>query len=247
MEEKNLTIEERMLEKVKRNKKRKRNRKIVKGVLLLSVLSLFAFYLISDMSKVRYLKVMNNTLYTDTEILEKAGLNYQSNYVLTIRFWINHLLKKDPLIKNAKMDKDFEGGFTIYIDEEKVIGYLADAEDILLVQGKGSLTVLNVDREKLPRLVDFNDEQLKLLDAAFQDVNPEIFTMISEMMPHEETYNPNMVKMIMNDGNRITTSYEGVYLINQYKKILPQLEGTHVCLYMDAYSKNIIKQAGECK
>ena len=50
----------------------------------------------------------------------------------------------------------------------------------------------------------------------------------------------------MNDGNRITTSYKCIYLLNRYRKILPQLEGTHVCLFIDEYSGNIIKQNTDC-
>lgn len=247
MEKRELTIEEKMLQKVKKRKRKKRNRKIIRFIFLLCTVSLFILYLISDSSKVRSLTVQNNSIYSDEEILSKAKLNYQSSYLLTNRFWVNHLLKKDVLIKNASMSKDLQGGFTIYIEEEKIIGYINEQPSSLLVQGKGLLDVKNIDVSNIPRLSNFSDQQLAKLDDAFEKVEPSIIAMISEILPHLESYNAEMVKIIMNDGNRITTSYEGVYLLNQYKHILPQLNGTHVCLFMDEYSGNIIKQAGKCE
>lgn len=247
MEEKILTIEEKMLQKVNKKKKRKRNRKIIKFVFLMSAIGLLGFYLISDISKVKSITVVNNVVYSDEEILEKAKIDYKSSYLLTLRFWTNYMLEKDPLIKNASLSKNLQGGFTITIEEEKIIGYVADSPNNVLIQGKGMVKVDNLNIQNISRLSGFNDQQLKMLDEAFSKVKVELLPMISEIIPHSESYNENMVKIIMNDGNRITSSYEGIYLINNYKKILPQLQGTHVCLFMDEYSGNIIKQANDCK
>lgn len=242
-----MTIEEKMLQKVNKRKRKRRNRKIVRFVFLLCTVSLFVLYLVSDSSKVRSLTVQNNVVYSDEEILKKANLDYQSSYLLTVRYWVNHLLKSDSLIKDASMSKDLHGGFTIYVEEEKIIGYLSDKPSNLLVQGKGLVDVKNINVSNIPRLSNFTDKQLEKLDDAFNKVKPNIVSMISEILPHSESYNAEMVKIIMNDGNRITTSYEGIYLMNQYKNILPQLKGTHVCLFMDEYTGNIIKQSGKCE
>lgn len=246
MEEKNLTIEERMLRKVQLRKRKKRNRRIVRWVLGMSCIGLFCLYLVSDMSHVKSITIINNTLYSNEEILKKASLTHDSSYLLTIRFLVNRQLENDPLIKDAKLSKNLHGGFTIYIEEEKVIGYLENDPNCVLVQGKGVIRMKNVPYQKITRLNGFKDEQLKELDKAFEKVDLEVLSLISEIVPHSESHNQEMVQLIMNDGNRVSTSYEGVYLINQYKKILPQLEGTHVCLFMDEYTGNIIKQANDC-
>lgn len=244
--EKTLSIEEKLLQQVKKKKRRKRNRRLLRIVILLFTITMIGLYLSSDLSKVKSLTVKNNTHYTDEQILELAGIDYDSNYLLTFRLFVNYKLEKDPLIKDAKLQKDIHGGFTITIEEEKVIGYLEENSNLLLIQGHGSEKVKNVSLKSIPRIGRFSDEQLKKLDESFKDVDSSILTMISEILPHSETYNNEMVRIIMNDGNRVTASYDGIYLLNNYKRILPQLEGTHVCLFMDELSGNIIKQSVDC-
>lgn len=246
MEEKTLSIEEKLLRQVKKKKRKRRNRRIARLVLFLVFISMIIFYLMSDMSKVKSLTVKNNMYYSDEQILEIAQVDYDTNYVLTPGFLINYKLKKDPLIHSSSLHKDLHGGFTITVEEEKVIGYLEDNNHLLLIQGNGIEKISNISLKSIPRIGAFSDAQLLKLDDAFEKVDSSIVTMISEILPHSETYNDEMVRIVMNDGNRITTSYEGIYLINSYKKILPQLEGTHVCLFMDELSGNIIKQSVDC-
>lgn len=244
--EKSLTIEESLLRQAKKKKRKRRNKRIARFALLLSLIVLVVFYLTSDMSKVKSLTVKNNVHYSDSQILELAGIDYDSNYILTMSLYVNYKLEKNPLIADAKLKKDLHGGFTIYIEEEKVIGSLKENPQLLLIQGKGIENISNISLKSIPRIGAFSDEQLLKLNKSFEGVDSKVLTMISEILPHAETYNSEMVRIVMNDGNRITSSYDGIYLINSYKKILPQLEGTHVCLFMDELSGNIIKQSVDC-
>ena len=244
--EKELSIEEKLLKQVKQKKRKRRNRRIVKFVLLLGFISMIVFYLFSDISKVRSLTVKNNRYYTERQILEIAGLDYDSRYVLTVSLWVNYKLEKDPLIKDAHLKKDLHGGFTLDVEEERIIGYLTSDPNLVLIQGKGIVKIEDVSLMHMPRIGEFSNEQLTRLNKSFESVDASVLTMISEILPHSETYNADMVMLIMNDGNRVITGYDGISLINQYKRILPQLEGTHVCLFMDELSNSIIKQNGDC-
>ena len=244
--EKTLTIEESLLRQVKQKKRKRRNKRIARFALLVSLIVLVVFYLTSDMSKAKSLTVKNNVHYSDSQILELAGIDYDSNYILTMSLYVNHKLEKNSLIADAKLKKDLHGGFTIYIEEEKVIGSLKENPQLLLIQGKGIENISNISLKSIPRIGAFSDEQLLKLNESFENVDSKVLTMISEILPHAETYNSEMVRIVMNDGNRITSSYDGISLINSYKKILPQLEGTHVCLFMDELSGNIIKQSVDC-
>lgn len=244
--EKTLTIEESLLRQVKKKKRKRRNKRIARFALLISLIVLVVFYLTSDMSKVKSLTVKNNIHYSDSQILELANIDYDSNYILTNSFYVNYKLEKNSLIADAKLKKDLHGGFTIYVEEEKVIGSLKENPQLLLIQGKGVENISNISLKSIPRIGAFSDEQLLRLNESFENVDSKVLTMISEILPHAETYNSEMVRIVMNDGNRITSSYDGISLINSYKKILPQLEGTHVCLFMDELSGNIIKQSVDC-
>ena len=244
--EKELTIEEKLLKQVKQKKRKRRNKKILKFVLMVGFISMIVFYLFGDISKVKSLTVKNNRYYTDRQVLEIAGIDYESRYVLTIGMWVNYKLERDPLIKDAHLKKDLHGGFTIDIEEERIIGYLKSDTNLVLIQGKGIVKLEDVSLSFMPRIGEFSNEQLTKLNKSFETVDASVLTMISEIIPHSETYNNDMVMIIMNDGNRLISGYDGISLINQYKRILPQLEGTHVCLFMDELSNSIIKQNGDC-
>ena len=244
--EKELTIEEKLLKQVKQKKRKRRNKKILKFLLMVGFISMIVFYLFGDISKVKSLTVKNNRYYTDRQVLEIAGIDYESRYVLTIGMWVNYKLERDPLIKDAHLKKDLHGGFTIDIEEERIIGYLKSDTNLVLIQGKGIVKIEDVSLSYMPRIGEFSNEQLTKLNKSFETVDASVLTMISEITPHSETYNNDMVMIIMNDGNRLISGYDGISLINQYKRILPQLEGTHVCLFMDELSNSIIKQNGDC-
>ena len=141
--EKTLTIEESLLRQVKKKKRKRRNKRIARFALLISLIVLVVFYLTSDMSKVKSLTVKNNIHYSDSQILELAGIDYDSNYILTNSFYVNYKLEKNSLIADAKLKKDLHGGFTIYIEEEKVIGSLKENPQLLLIQGKGIENISN--------------------------------------------------------------------------------------------------------
>lgn len=241
-------MEERYLSKTEKKKKRKRNRRILLFCCIASILILSVFYLNSDLSKVKSLRVKNNYYYSSQTILDKAELDYSSSYILSIRWFIEHKLAEDPLIKSAKVSKDLAGGIMVSVEEEKIVGYLAENKKQLLIVGEG-LVEYDLDESvlsALPRISGFSEEQLIKLEQSFESIDTKLILDISEILPYSTSYDENMVQLIMLDGNRISSSYRGVELLSNYKSILPQLEGTHVCLYMDEFSGNIFKENSGC-
>lgn len=242
-------LEKRYLSQLNRKKKIRTRRRILRLVGVVIIGLLVFGYFSSDLSKVKSLTVVNNMLYSDEQILDKAALNYQSSYVLNPSFFIEMRLKKDPLIKDAKVKKTWGGGVTIQVDERLVIGYLKENANTLLVQGVGKLDVSELGQLNavmIPRINGFSEEQLSMLDQAFAAVNKDVMPLISELEPYVTSYDDNMVQFVMIDGNRVTTSMKGIELLNRYRSVLKELEGTHVCLYMDDISGNIFKEVDDC-
>lgn len=235
------TINETMLRQIKRKKKQRARRRIKRFITLIILVSISIAYFKSDFSKVKSYKVSKNQFYTQEEVLKIANLNLDT-YFLTPSFLIEKQLEEDPLIESAEIKKNFEGQFIIDITESKVIGYLADDVNSVLVQGEGLNKVNHYNSLELPRIYGLNENQLKELDSGFAKIDKELPFMISEILHHSESYNDDMVMLIMNDGNRVVSGYNGLYLLNNYFAILPQLSGHYVCLYLDDISGNIIKQ-----
>ena len=69
--------------------------------------------------------------------------------------------------------------------------------------------------------------------------------LISEINPHQESYDKNMVELIMEDGNRIYTSYDSMILLNAYKKTLKSLKEDNVCFVMDSLTGSYVTE--DCK
>ena len=60
-----------------------------------------------------------------------------------------------------------------------------------------------------------------------------MISMISEILPHKESYDEHMVKIVMQDGNTIYASYDSLGLLNAYKSALKDLKGKkYVFLWM---------------
>ena len=74
-----------------------------------ALIALGIFYLLSDMSRVKSLTVTGNHVYSDEVVLEKANLNYDSSFILTSSWWVEHTLKNDVLIKNVDVAKASSG------------------------------------------------------------------------------------------------------------------------------------------
>lgn len=246
MEELN-KIEQKYLAQKAKIRKRKRRRRILRTSVAVIVVLLIALYLSSDLSKVNTLIVQGNHYYSKEEILEIAQLDYDSSYILTNRFLVAYRLKKDDLIKESHVSKDWKGNILIEVEEEKIVGSLISDPSTLILAGSESVIVKNSKNELLVRIGNFDSSQLEKLSEGFKGLDLNILDMISEVHPYRTSYDDDMLQLIMQDGNRVTTTYNGIVLLNSYPQVLEKLQGTHVCLYADEFSNTIFKESDDCR
>lgn len=236
--------------KKKQRKKRRRKRRllIIGGILVIGFL-----YFSSDLSKVKSLEVKGNRFYTKEDVLKKAALSFQTRYMITPKFYISWKLKQDDLIEDVTIEKSLDGVIALDIKEKLVVGYFVDGEKNYALLGDGTqkeITSDNLDTIVNYPLIDgFSKKERKNLAAAFakgeKAVNQDIISMVSEITPHEESYDKHMVKIVMQDGNTIYTSYDSVFILNSYKQTLKNLKKSHVCFVMDANTETYITE--DCK
>ena len=235
--------------KKNRKKRRRRNQLIVLAVLILVV----ALYFISDFSKVKTLNVVGNRYYSKEEVLVKADLSYESRYLLNPKWYLSSKLEKDDMIETVEVYKNLKGNITLKVEEKIIIGYFVENQKNYLLFGDG--TQKEIDEKHLDNIVNyplidgFNKKERENLAKGFSkkgdEVDQEILAMISEITPHKESYDEHMVKLVMQDGNKIYTSYESIYILNSYKQTLKKLKKDHVCIVMDANTKTYITE--DCK
>ena len=243
-------VEKRYLAQIERRKKRRRRRRLIKIIGLIVICFLAFSYLNSDLAKFKSITVVSNQIYTDDEILEAAKIDYDDSYLLSSRWLMERNIKELPFVEDVAVHKDMLGTLTIEVSESKIIGYLSSSNHQFLIQGKGVVTVENLlplYYASIPRIGDFTSEQLQELDEAFENVEPSLIEFISEIEPYSTSYDENMVQFVMIDGNRVSSSMKGIELINNYRSVLKDLKGTHVCLYMEDITGTIFSENIDCR
>ena len=224
--------EERLKKTKARRRRTIRRRHRLHLIIALGIVLLILLYFASDLSKVRSLRVEGNRFYSDEQICEMAGVGYDTRYLLRPAFLMENALKGGSLIEDVQVEKSWNGDIRIKVEEKHVIGYLVQEDEI------GSIV-------NYPLLNGFSDEQLDSIAQAFDEVSEEVgaelIERISEILPYETSFNQNMMKIVMRDGNTLYGSYDSVGLLQIYQAALEQLEGKNVCFYMDGENQAMSK------
>lgn len=218
-----------------RNKeKKKRRRKRRRRLLALLLIALAVVYAISDYSNVRIVEISGNSYYSKQQIMNIAGISYDMKSILAPSFLIDKRLEDDSLIKNAKISKTWDGIITIEIEEEKLVGYYTkDGKNYLIADGDKDVLIKEQDQNKLanvPYLVDLDTKQIASYKKAIDKVEKESIWLISEISHYETSYDQNMLKLIMQDGHVVYTSFAGLSLLDSYTEMLKELRTDLKCI-----------------
>ena len=241
--------EERLKKTKARRRRTIRRRHRLHLIIALGIVLLILLYFASDLSKVRSLRVEGNRFYSDEQICEMAGAGYDTRYLLRPAFLMENALKGGSLIEDVQVEKSWNGDIRIKVEEKHVIGYLVQEDAYVLLCSSGEQITLQEDEigsiVNYPLLNGFSDEQLDSIAQAFDEVSEEVgaelIERISEILPYETSFNQNMMKIVMRDGNTLYGSYDSVGLLQIYQAALEQLEGKNVCFYMDGENQAMSK------
>lgn len=249
-------VEQKFIALQDRKKRRRVRWNRIKLLVIGGSLILAIGYFLSDVSKVKSLNISGNTYYSEQEILNMADLSYETRYILMPEFLITWNLEKQELIDSVSVHKNWYGAIRIEVKEKKILGSIkgADGKTFVVIPGT-PVKKVEVDEQHLSRLVhfpvigDFDDENLQKLVDAFnmnkREVDADLISMISEIHPYERSYNKHMVQLIMQDGNTLFASYEGIPLLNDYKQVLRASMKSHVCMELDETNASIYESS--CK
>ena len=154
--------------------------------------------------------------------------NYPS-FLLTTKYKIKKNLLKNSLIKEAKIKKKLWG--IIYIE-------ISEYEPLFIYQDKVILdngTKIDNNDYILPILInDVNEEILTKFINKYKDIDKEIKMQISEIEYLPNDIDKERFLFTMNDGNYVYITIYKTLAINEYNKILPNLEGKKGILYLDS-------------
>ncbi|TDW08372.1 cell division septal protein FtsQ [Breznakia blatticola] len=228
---------------LKNRRKRKLRRKRLKRFSIVILIVVIIGYMVSDFSNIRVMKVNNNVIYTQQEILKKANLSYDSKMIMHPGMWIEHKLKEDEFIDDVSVSKNYLTG-AIYIDvtEAKVIGhYEEDGKSYVLLANGKSVEMKDNQLALIssPYIKDLNKTQRADLANMLAQIDAENLALISEIRYYKTSYDDNMLELVMSDGHIVRSSYDGLALLKNYRKILEGLNDKLRCINIQESSNSV--------
>jgi len=211
------------------------SRLVIIGLVLLIVGSL-ALYFFSSASNVRSVKVVNNHYLSDEYIQELTGISTDSKYLLLFTSFNGYKAEDSPLIKNIRVEKGGNRSVVIYVEENTIMGYRY-TDKMELVLGDGEIIPFEsryiFSLAILPMFMIGDNDRTIAIAKEMNNLDTDIISRISEIKEYSMSYDPNMVKFVMDDGYRIYTSLDGVKYIAEYLKIITSSSSKHSCIFID--------------
>lgn len=214
-------------------KKKVKKRKLSKRKLLVFLIFLvivIIFLLFLNNLKIKSINVSGNSLYSEWEIIEKAGLKNYPSTLQNLSSTIKLKLEKDPYIKKATVTKTLFTKVNIKVDENLPLFYYVPLHKTIL-EDKTQTT----DNFSVPTVVNYVPDKLysKFLKKMI-NTNYNIVKRISEIK-----YDPNDVDeerflLTMNDGNYVYLTLNKFEKIDNYLDIIKEFNNKKGILYLDS-------------
>lgn len=213
----------------KRVKRRRLKRKNVLFLLLFIVI-IIGILIFLDNLKITSINVSGNTLYSEWEIIEKAGLDDYPSTLRNLSGTIENRLEEDPYIKEAKVTKSFFTKVNIKITENLPLFYYVPERSTILADKSKTK-----DDFPVPTVINYIPD--KLYTDFLKNLENMDYTIIKRIS--EIRYDPNDVDeerflLTMNDGNYVYLTLKTFDKINNYLDIIKEFNNKKGILYLDS-------------
>ena len=212
-----------------RKKKRRLKVRNVLLVLTLITIILLGLAFLTDV-KINNIVIKGNVLYSDWEIIEKAGLDDYPSSLKTLSSKIEGRLEEDAYIKEVKVERPNLTKVVIKIDENLPLFYYLPAQKTILADKTEVL-----ENFPVPTVINYvPDKVYEKFLKAIASVNYDIVKRISEIK-----YDPNEVDegrffLTMNDGNQVYLTLNSFEKIDDYLDIIKEFDNKKGILYLDS-------------
>ena len=209
------------------------------AAVLLSLLLLGIFYYFSPYSKVFHVSVRGNYYLKTEDILKESGITTEDRFLLVSTSKAERALQEDPLIRKAFVTKRNDNLIVIEVEEEKIMGYMSENWDSVIMLANDERVPLTTDNlyliDKVPLIEGFTKEKLKDLAIGYKELSPETVNEISEIHLYPFSYDENMSEAVMRDGNYVFVSCFGIKMLENYYPIISSLDLSRAgaCIYLD--------------
>lgn len=220
---------------------------IIFSLVFMMVSSVFVYYFSTD-SHVKVLSCKNNYYLSDSEVYDLANVSTKTRLYLVPSILLEKRVEKMPFVQSCKVSKK-NRKLTFDVQEKLIVGYyVKDDKNFALLQDGTSIEIeeqyLNMIVH-FPLLSDFNAKQRKQLCEQFQKhskiLTRDLIEKFAEIVPYKTSYDKNMFKITMQDGNIVYTNLKSIKMLSKYQSVLTKLKGQSVCLVLDSTHSTIEK------
>ena len=220
---------------------------IIFSLVFMMVASVFVYYFSTD-SHVKVLSCKNNYYLSDSEVYDLANVSTKTRLYLVPSILLEKRVEKMPFVQSCKVSKK-NRKLTFDVQEKLIVGYyVKDDKNFALLQDGTSIEIeeqyLNMIVH-FPLLSDFNAKQRKQLCEQFQKhskiLTRDLIEKFAEIVPYKTSYDKNMFKITMQDGNIVYTNLKSIKMLSKYQSVLTKLKGQSVCLVLDSTHSTIEK------
>ena len=220
---------------------------IICSIVLMFFVSAFVYYFSTD-SHVKVLTCKNNYYLSDSEVYDLANVSTKTRIYLMPSIVLENKVEKMPFVQSCKVSKK-NRKLTFELQEKLIIGYyIKNDKNYALCQDGTSIEIEEQYLNTIvhfPLLSNFNGKQRKLLSEQFQKyrkvLTRDLIEKFAEIVPYKTSYDKNMFKITMQDGNVVYTNLNSIKMLSKYQSVLTKLKGQSVCLVLDSTHSTIEK------
>ena len=218
---------------------------IIFSLVFMMVASVFVYYFSTD-SHVKVLSCKNNYYLSDNEVYDLANVSTITRLYFVPSILFEKRVEKMPFVQSCKVSKK-NRKLTFDVQEKLIVGYYVKGDKNFALFQDG--TSIEIEEQYLnmivhfPLLSDFNAKQRKQLCEQFQKhskiLTRELIEKFAEIVPYKASYDKNMFKITMQDGNIVYTNLNSIKMLSKYQSVLTKLKGQSVCLVLDSTHSTI--------
>src|SRR5574344_2132597 len=213
--------------------------KFLAFILIIYLLYFLMSYLFNI--KTKNIVILNNSYYTDEQIIESAGVSDYPKFLMLSKSKIKNKLSSLDLIEDVKVSKSYGSISEIEVTEKKILYYVRSSNLYKVPDGK-DYELNNV--YGVPTLINYvpSEVETKFIDK-FKNVDSNIIGLISEIEYSKTSYDSDRFLLYMNDGNEVYITSKKAEMLNKYIEIVKKLDNKKGILYLDSGNYFEIKKS----
>lgn len=229
MSKKNVVSIEDRIPRLKHERRKKRNRRLITYLSVFFFLLSIIVYFQSPLSQIDKISVKGNQNVTDDEIIKRSGLTSETNIWMMKKSEVMDRLKDDSFIKEVEMKRKLPRSVEIHINEYKLVGYIKK-ENLYLPVVENGQVLSDRHQEHMdanaPLLVNFTEDQyIESMAQELDELPTSIFELVSEVHWNPSDDHKNKILLYMKDGYVVSTAIrEFAKKMVVYPSIISQLD-----------------------